>query len=215
MNNLSFEYEDAILSEDENAVICGVDEAGRGPLAGRVYAAAVIFPRHGAEELMSLIDDSKKLSPKKRDILAERIRREAVAYSVAFSEADEIESTNILAATLHAMRRSIEGLPVKATHALIDGNINRGFDKVGVAARAVIGGDAISPSIAAASILAKTERDRYCVETLAALYPEYGFEKHKGYGTSAHYAAVDKYGLCPEHRKSFFKKHFAEKDGAK
>ena len=215
MNNLSFEYEDEILSGDENAVICGVDEAGRGPLAGRVYAAAVIFPRHGAEELMSLIDDSKKLSPKKREVLAERITNEAVAYSVAFSEVDEIESTNILAATLHAMRRAIEGLPVKADYALIDGNINRDFDKAGVTARAVIGGDAISPSIAAASILAKTERDRYCTETLAALYPEYGFEKHKGYGTSAHYKAVDEYGLCPAHRKSFFKKYFAERDGAK
>lgn len=148
-------------------------------------------------------------------MLAERIKNEAVAYSVAFSEVDEIESTNILAATLHAMRRAIEGLPVKADYALIDGNINRDFDKAGVTARAVIGGDAISPSIAAASILAKTERDRYCTETLAALYPEYGFEKHKGYGTSAHYKAVDEYGLCPAHRKSFFKKYFAERDGAK
>ena len=211
VNNLTFKYEDGILSADENAVVCGVDEAGRGPLAGRVYAAAVILPRHGVEELISLIADSKKLSPKKRETLAERIRREATAYSVAYAEVEEIEEINILEASLLAMRRAISTLPTPPTHALIDGNIERDFDKVGVTASAVVGGDALSPSIAAASILAKTERDRYCAETLAVLYPEYGFEKHKGYGTAAHYRAVDEHGLCPAHRKSFFTKYFAKK----
>ena len=208
MNNLTWSYEDKY---SPSGAVCGTDEAGRGPLAGRVYAAAVVLPREGAEELVGLLDDSKKLSEKKRDMLAVRIKDEAVAWCVAYSEVEEIESMNILEASLLAMRRSISGLDVKCATALVDGNMERGFEQIGIKAKAIVGGDGISPSIAAASILAKTERDRYCIEVLHKNYPQYDFDKHKGYGTKAHYAAVDKYGLCPLHRKSFFKKYFEKK----
>lgn len=206
MNNLRWEYEDACPG-----IVCGTDEAGRGPLAGRVYAAAVILPREGCEELVSLLDDSKKLTPKKRDMLAMRIKQEALSWCIAYSEVEEIESLNILEASLLAMRRAITGLDIKADYALVDGCINRDFDKADVSARCIVGGDGISPSIAAASILAKTERDNYCIDYLHANYPEYHFDKHKGYGTKLHYEAVEKHGLCPEHRKSFFKKYFEKK----
>lgn len=188
--------------------VCGVDEAGRGPLVGRVYAAAVILPyeKRGNEIIRSL-NDSKKLTEKKRFLLASGIKELAVSWSVAYSEVEEIERMNILEASLLAMRRAISSLSVVPDAALIDGNISRGFD---IPARAVIGGDGISPSIAAASILAKTERDRYCAEVLDARYPEYGFAKHKGYGTAAHYEALRKYGPCPEHRMSFLKKFLAD-----
>lgn len=210
MNSLRWDYEDSFPG-----IVCGTDEAGRGPLAGRVYAAAVILPREDSEELAALLDDSKKLTPKKRDTLAVRIKSEAVSWCVAYSEVEEIERLNILEASLLAMRRAVLGLDVKPEYVLVDGCIDRGFDKIGVKAKCIVGGDGISPSVAAASILAKTERDRYCLEVLHAKYPEYGFDKHKGYGTALHYKAVDEYGLCPEHRPSFFKKYFEKKKSEK
>ncbi|MBR5528759.1 MAG: ribonuclease HII [Clostridia bacterium] len=190
----------------EGCTVCGVDEAGRGPLVGRVYAAAVILP-YGERDNPHILalNDSKKLTEKKRDILAEEIKKLAVSWCVAYSEVFEIEEMNILEASLLAMRRAIAGLAVPVDVALIDGNISRGFP---VEAHAIVGGDGISPSIAAASILAKTERDRWCMEYLDAKYPEYGFAKHKGYGTKAHYEAIEKYGPCPEHRMSFLKKFY-------
>lgn len=197
---LTWKYE----NDYSGLTVCGVDEAGRGPLAGRVYAAAVILSRESEkEDFFKELDDSKKLTEKKRFELAKEIKKNAVSWSVAYSETEEIERLNILEASLLAMRRAVDGLSVKPDAALIDGNICRGFD---IKARAVTGGDGLSPSIAAASILAKTERDIYCIDVLDKLYPEYGFAKHKGYGTKAHYEAINKYGLCPEHRKSFLKK---------
>ncbi|MBR3995702.1 MAG: ribonuclease HII [Clostridia bacterium] len=199
--------------KEMGGIVCGVDEAGRGPLVGRVYAAAVILPPLDEDnEVFQALNDSKKLTEKKRFALAPKIKELAVAYCVAYSEVAEIEEFNILEASLLAMRRSISGLSVKPDNALIDGNISRDFDKVNVKARAIVGGDGISLSIAAASILAKTERDIYCMEYLDNTYPEYGFAKHKGYGTKDHYAAIDKYGPCPEHRMSFLKKYFERKN---
>ena len=188
------------------SVVCGVDEAGRGPLVGRVYAAAVILPYDEREnETILALNDSKKLSEKKRFLLADEIKKLAVSYCVAYSTVQEIESINILEASLLAMRRAIDGLSVKPDVALIDGNISRDFQ---LEAHALIGGDGISPSIAAASILAKNERDRWCCEVLDKEYPQYGFSKHKGYGTKAHYDAISQYGPCPEHRMSFLKKFY-------
>ncbi len=188
------------------SAVCGVDEAGRGPLVGRVYAAAVILPYDEREnEAILALNDSKKLSEKKRELLAEEIKRLAVSYCVAYSTVEEIERINILEASLLAMRRAIDGLSKKPDVALIDGNISRDFQ---LEAHAIIGGDGISPSIAAASILAKTERDKWCCEVLDKEYPQYGFAAHKGYGTKAHYEAIGKYGPCPEHRMSFLKKYY-------
>ena len=201
---ISAEYERSLCPE--NAVFCGVDEAGRGPLVGRVYAAAVILPDNYQEILaLSGLNDSKKLSEKKRDVLAEAIKTHAKAYAVAFCSVEEIEEYNILGAALLAMNRAIAALPVSPDFALIDGNQTK---TIKIPCRSVIGGDAKCPSIAAASILAKTARDAYCHDELDKTYPEYGFAVHKGYGTKAHYAAIEKYGLCPEHRPSFFKKYF-------
>lgn len=204
---ISIEYERSLY--EGHKIVCGADEAGRGPLAGRVYAAAVILPEN-YEEIPELcaVNDSKKLSEKKRDELAEVIKEKSLAWCVAYAEVEEIEKINILAAALLSMDRAIKGLKIKPEFALIDGNKTGGIETPCVA---VIGGDARCPSIAAASILAKTERDRYCYEYLDRNFPEYGFAKHKGYGTKAHYEAVDKYGLCPEHRPSFFKKYFEKK----
>ncbi|MBQ7173709.1 MAG: ribonuclease HII [Clostridia bacterium] len=179
-------------------VICGVDEAGRGPLCGPVYAAACILPEGYIPEGLN---DSKKLSPKKRDLLFDQIRENAISYSIAEASVEEIDQLNILEADLLAMRRAIEGLSIKPDLALIDGNIARDFP---IDAVAVIGGDAKSPSIAAASILAKVARDRACIE-LDRLYPEYGIAKHKGYGTKAHMEALRKYGPSPIHRKLFIR----------
>ena len=176
--------------------ICGVDEAGRGPLAGPVCAAAVILPPD--VELPGL-NDSKKLSEKKRELLFPLIQEQAVAWSVAFASVEEIEELNILRATFLAMNRAIAGLNVKPDLALIDGNQNR---EIAIPSRTVVHGDARCACIAAASILAKVSRDRLMKE-LAVRYPQYGFEKHKGYGTKAHYAALREYGPCPIHRKSF------------
>lgn len=180
-------------------VICGVDEAGRGCLCGPVYAAAVVLP---IDYSHPDLNDSKKISPKKRDILFDDIIQKAVAYSVAFATVDEIEEINILNAAMLAMRRAVAGLGVKVDLALVDGNIARGFE---CETKTVVKGDSISPSIAAASILAKVSRDRYITE-IAKIYPQYAFEKHKGYATKEHINAIRTYGPCEIHRPSFLKK---------
>lgn len=189
-------------------VVCGIDEAGRGPLAGDVYAAAVIFD-DGV--VIDGINDSKKLTEKKREQLFDEIREKAAAYCIAVATIAEIEEMNILNAAMLAMKRAYEGLQKKADIILVDGNRLPPIDGN---VKTVVKGDATSASVAAASILAKVARDRY-MDELAKQYPQYGFEKHKGYGTKAHYAAVDEHGLCPVHRPSFFKKYFADKDGQK
>ena len=182
-----------------NKVVCGVDEAGRGCLCGSVYAAAVILPDGFCHPDLN---DSKKLSPKKRDALFDHITEHATAYSIAYATVDEIEKINILNAAMLAMNRAVEGLGTEVDIALIDGNISRGFK---CKTRTVVKGDSISPSIAAASILAKVSRDRYICE-LAEKYPEYQFEKHKGYATKVHVDAIRAHGPCEIHRPSFLKK---------
>jgi ribonuclease HII len=191
------------LHEEGYTVVCGIDEAGRGPLCGPVFAAACILP-DGL--VLEGLNDSKKLTPKKRDKLFDLICENAIAYCIASASVEEIDELNILEADLLAMRRAIDGLAVKADFALIDGNIARGFQ---IPARAVIGGDAKSPSIAAASILAKVARDRDCI-TLDEQYPQYGIAKHKGYGTKQHMDALRTYGPSPIHRKQFIR--FLDKD---
>ena len=178
--------------------ICGVDEAGRGPLCGPVFAAACILP-DGL--YIEGLNDSKKLTEKKREKLFDIIKKEAVAYSIASADVEEINEMNILEADLLAMRRAIDGLGVKADFAIIDGNIARDFQ---IPARAVIKGDSKSMSIAAASVLAKVARDRLCLE-LDRKYPQYGIAKHKGYGTKEHMDALRKYGPSPIHRKKFIR----------
>ena len=199
---LTWEMENSYRTP-ELQVICGCDEAGRGPLAGPVYAAAVILPA-GVE--IKGLDDSKKLSAKKRDALFDEIREKAVCYAIARAEVEEIEASNILECALFAMRRAVEPLSTRPQLALIDGNIARGFDLPAVP---VIGGDAKCPSIAAASVLAKVARDRDCME-LDKLYPRYGFAVHKGYGTKAHFDKIVEYGPCPYHRLSFLKKKLGD-----
>ena len=184
---------------DGYKVICGVDEAGRGPLAGPVYAAAVILP-DGLEELG--INDSKKMTEKKREALFDIICDNAIAYGIGFATEKEIDEINILQATYLAMRRAFEGLDIKPDMALVDGNRDPGL---GVATRTIVKGDANSMSIAAASILAKVTRDRYMLE-MDKKYPEYQFAKHKGYGTKLHYEMIEQYGILPDHRRSFLKK---------
>ena len=179
--------------------LCGVDEAGRGPLAGPVCAAAVILPRG---LVIEGLNDSKKLSGKKRESLYDEIVERAVAFGIAFASVEEIGEKNILEATFLAMNRAIEKLAVRPALALIDGNRDKGIT---VPARCVIGGDGKCADIAAASILAKVTRDRYMLQ-LAGQYPQYGFDKHKGYGTAAHYAAIRAYGPSPIHRMSFLRK---------
>lgn len=179
--------------------ICGVDEAGRGPLAGPVCAAAVILPEN---TIIDGVNDSKKLSEKKREALFEVIKANAVSYSIAYSSVEEIESMNILNATMLAMKRAVEGLDVKADYAMIDGNR---LPDLAIDSEFIIKGDAKSVSIACASILAKVSRDRLLYK-YAEEYPEYGFDKHKGYGTKAHTQAIKEYGPCPYHRMSFLKK---------
>lgn len=202
---LDYTIENA-LHEEGYAVVCGIDEAGRGPLCGPVFAAACILP-DGL--VLEGLNDSKKLTPKKRDKLFDLICENAIAYCIASASVEEIDELNILEADLLAMRRAIDGLSVKADFALIDGNIARGFQ---IPARAVIGGDAKSPSIAAASILAKVARDRDCI-ALDTEYPQYGIAKHKGYGTKQHMEALRTYGPSPIHRKQFIR--FLEKDANK
>ncbi len=176
--------------------ICGTDEAGRGPLAGPVFAAACILP-YGIE--IEGLNDSKKLTEKKRKKIFDIICQKAVCYEIAYATTEEIDEINILNASQLAMRRAVNGLSKKADIVLVDGNVARGFD---IPAVTVIKGDAISPTIAAASILAKVARDEVCYQ-MDKEYPEYGFAKHKGYGTKAHMDAVRKYGPCPLHRKTF------------
>lgn len=178
--------------------VCGVDEAGRGPLCGPVFAAACILP-DGL--YIEGLNDSKKLTEKKREKLFDIIKNEAVAYSIASADVEEINEMNILEADLLAMRRAIDGLGVKADFAIIDGNIARDFP---IPARAVVKGDSKSMSIAAASVLAKVARDRLCLE-LDREYPQYGIAKHKGYGTKEHMDALRKYGPSPIHRKKFIR----------
>lgn len=195
-NKLLFDYDEAV--RNDYGVFCGVDEAGRGPLAGDVYAAAVILPEN---VIIDGINDSKKLSEKKRELLYDVIKEKAVAYCIATASVAEIEEINILQAAMLAMKRAIQGLSVKPQTALIDGNKCPDTD---VKTISVIKGDANSASIAAASILAKVERDRY-MKDIAKKYPQYAFEKHKGYGTKLHYEMIEKYGICEAHRPSFLK----------
>ncbi len=181
--------------------ICGVDEAGRGPLAGPVCAAAVILP-FGCT--IDGLDDSKKLSEKKREALYDAICAQALAYSVALVDNQTIDRINILEATFQAMRQAVQGLSPAADYALVDGNRSKGLD---IAHACIIGGDGKSPSIAAASILAKVTRDRLMRE-YDKQYPAYGFAGHKGYGTKAHHAALLAHGPCPLHRRSFLQKFY-------
>ena len=194
---LAYTIENEVRSEGYN-FICGVDEAGRGPLCGPVTAAAVILP-DGI--FIEGLNDSKKLTEAKREKLFDIITSEAVAWSVASASVEEINKTDILSAAMLAMRRAVESLSVPADFALIDGNISRGF---AIPTRTVIHGDAISPSIAAASILAKVTRDRVCYE-LDAQYPEYGIAKHKGYATKDHMNALREYGPTPIYRTKFIR----------
>lgn len=189
--------------------VCGVDEAGAGPLMGPVYAAAVILPR-GC--VIDGLNDSKKLTPKKRDALYDVIIAEAEAWAVASVSAAEIDAADILSARMKAMQLAIDALAVRPDFALIDGNRDHGKSAAVTALHAcIIGGDGCSASIAAASILAKVSRDRYVTDVLDPMYPQYGFAKHKGYGTRDHYAMLDQYGPCPEHRMTFLKKWKAGK----
>jgi len=197
-----WEIEDA-LKEKGITAICGVDEAGRGPLAGPVCAAAVILPEH--LEIPGL-NDSKKLTDKKRRELFPIIKEQAIAYGIAFASESEIDEINILQATFLAMNRAMDQLEGKAEFALIDGNRETDF---GIPVMAVVKGDSRSANIAAASVLAKVTRDLY-MEELAEQYPEYGFEIHKGYGTKAHYAALTAHGACPAHRRTFLKKFYEQ-----
>ena len=195
---MTYEFEHK-AHEDGFAVVCGVDEAGRGPLAGPVYAAAVILP-DGLEEMG--INDSKKMSEKKREQLFDIIVENATAYGIGFATETEIDEINILNATFLAMRRAVEAMGVKPDLVLVDGNRkpNTGYEEI-----TLVKGDAKSISISAASILAKVSRDRY-MKDLAERHPEYKFEQHKGYGTKLHYEMIEKYGILPDHRRSFLKK---------
>ncbi len=195
---LDFSYE---IEAHENGynVVCGVDEAGRGPLAGPVFAAAVILPQNYTHEILN---DSKKLSEKKRDIVYDDIIRDAVAYSVGIATEKEIDEINILNATFLAMKRAVDGLSIKPDLAYIDGNQ---YPKTGVKEVTIVKGDSKCMSVAAASIIAKVSRDRFMLK-IAEEYPQYEFAKHKGYGTKLHYEMIEKYGVSPVHRRSFLKK---------
>lgn len=195
-----WEIEEGLMAQGISS-IAGVDEAGRGPLAGPVCAAAVILPEH--LEIPGL-NDSKKLTDKKRRELFPIIKEQAIAYGIAFASEQEIDELNILQATFLAMQRAIDQLEGKASFALIDGNREKDF---GLPVMTVVKGDSRSANIAAASVLAKVTRDEY-MEELAKEYPQYGFEIHKGYGTKAHYAALTEHGASPVHRQSFLKKFY-------
>lgn len=204
MSNVNmWEIENSFYSEDIQ-VICGVDEAGRGPLAGPVCAAAVILPK-GLE--LPGLTDSKKLTDKKRRELFPLIQEQAIAYGIGFATEQEIDEINILQATFLAMQRALDQLTVKPDLALIDGNREKDF---GLPVKTVVKGDSLSANIAAASILAKVSRDNL-MEEQAKIYPQYGFEIHKGYGTKAHYAALREFGHSPIHRMTFLKKFYGEK----
>ena len=206
MDDLIYEQQ---AHEQGFALVCGVDEAGAGPLMGPLYAAAVILPEQF--DLPGL-NDSKKLTEKKREALFPLIQQQAVAWSVASISAREIDETDILSARMKAMQLAIDGLSVRPELALIDGNRDHGRTAAIVTPhRCIVDGDALSASIAAASILAKVSRDRYVCDVLDKQYPEYQFARHKGYGTKLHYEMLDRYGVCPEHRISFLKSWFARK----
>ena len=199
---LDFSYEQE-AHNNGYAVVCGVDEAGRGPLAGPVFAAAVILPENYSHEILN---DSKKLSEKKRDLVYDDIIRDAVCYSVGIATEKEIDDINILNATFLAMKRAVDGLSIKPELAYIDGNQ---YPKTGVKEVTIVKGDSKCLSVAAASIIAKVSRDRYMLK-VAEQYPEYEFTKHKGYGTKLHYEMIEKYGVSPVHRRTFLKKILGE-----
>lgn len=194
-----WEIEDSLYDRGFQT-LCGIDEAGRGPLAGPVCAAACILPRD--LEIPGL-NDSKQLSAKKREALYAEITERALAWAVCMVDEKRIDEINILQATFEAMRGALGGLSVRPDFCLVDGNRD---PKLGIPTQTVVKGDARCATVAAASILAKMSRDRLMTE-LDAVYPEYGFAIHKGYGTKAHYAALDRYGLCPIHRRSFLKRY--------
>lgn len=195
---IRYDFDEAV--RNEYGIFCGTDEAGRGPLAGDVYAAAVIL---NPDDVIEEINDSKKLSEKKREKLFDVIKEKAVSWCIATASVEEIEEINILNAAMLAMKRAVSGLDVKPEFVLVDGN--KIPDGLEIKADCLVKGDALSASIGAASILAKVARDRY-MKDIAIKYPEYGFEKHKGYGTKQHREALLKYGPCPVHRMSFLKK---------
>lgn len=193
-----WQYEGQLYAQGKR-LVCGADEAGAGPLAGAVYAAAVILPQNYD---LPWLDDSKKVTPKRRETLFDQIREQAVAWAVATATEGEIDELNILNARMLAMDRAIRALDPAPDFALIDGNRSTGIH---IENQTVVKGDSRSASIAAASILAKVSRDRY-MEEIARLYPEYGFERHKGYPTALHYERLRQYGPCPIHRRTFLKK---------
>ncbi len=197
-----FEYDSAV--RNDFPVVCGVDEAGRGPLAGDVYAAAVIL---NEGTLIDYLNDSKKLSEKRREELFDVIKEKAQAYCIATASVEEIDRLNILNATMLAMKRAVEGLGIKPDIALIDGNR---LPDLSCRTQYVIKGDAVSASIAAASVLAKVARDRY-MRDIAEKYPQYAFEQHKGYGTKLHCELIKKYGISDVHRRTFLKKLYDKK----
>ena len=202
---MDYSYEKLAI-EKGFKTICGIDEAGRGPLAGPVYAAAVILPM---DLEIDGLNDSKKLTEKKREALFDVICEKAISYSIGIATEEEIDEINILNATFLAMRRAVDGLSVKPDYALIDGNQH---PKLSIPDETVVKGDGKSMSIAAASILAKVSRDRFMLQ-IAEKYPEYCFEKHKGYGTKLHYEMIEKYGVSPVHRRSFLKKILGDNNG--
>lgn len=202
---MDYSFEIAAMNKGFKAV-CGVDEAGRGPLAGPVYAAAVILPI-GAE--ITGINDSKKLSEKKREDLFNIINDTALSVSVGIADEKEIDEINILNATFLAMKRAVRGLAIPADYAIIDGNR---APNTGITEETVVKGDGKVISVAAASIIAKVSRDRFMMK-IAELYPEYRFDKHKGYGTALHYEMIKKYGISPIHRRTFLKKITGELNG--
>ena len=192
------------LAEQGAGVVCGCDEAGRGPLAGDVFAAAVIFDEN---TVIEGVNDSKKLTPKKRDLLFDEIKEKALYWAIEVATVEEIENINILNSAMLAMKRAVEKLGITPDICLIDGNKT---PPVSCKAQAVVKGDGKSQSVAAASILAKVARDRYMLE-MADKYPQYHFEKHKGYGTKLHYQMIDEFGPCEIHRPSFLKKYYERK----
>jgi ribonuclease HII len=199
---LDYSYE-IMAHENGYKVVCGIDEAGRGPLAGPVFAAAVILPENYSHPVLN---DSKKLSEKKRDAVYDDIIKDALSYSVGIATEEEIDEINILNATFLAMKRAVDGLNIKPDFAYIDGNQ---YPKTGVKEETIVKGDGKCISVAAASIIAKVSRDRFMLE-IGEKYPEYQFNKHKGYGTKLHYEMIEKYGVSDVHRRSFLKKILGE-----
>ena len=199
---LDYSYE-ITAHEKGFKVVCGIDEAGRGPLAGPVFAAAVILPENYSHPVLN---DSKKLSEKKRDAVYDDIIKDALSYSVGIATEEEIDEINILNATFLAMKRAVEGLTVKPDFAYIDGNQ---YPKTGITEETIVKGDGKCISVAAASIIAKVSRDRFMLE-IDKQYPEYQFSKHKGYGTKLHYEMIEKYGVSKVHRRTFLKKILGE-----